>query len=621
MKDCGVGCYIWGRKVSIFVDILVLGHSLEEHGNKAKRFLCINDDTLNTPMSNLFRAFWNLVPVQHIALPRHLVGTEQKRLQGVFSKLQTMKIFSIDQQKQQRFLLLDGDMLVRTNIDDLFQTRVPAAVMRGQADTCLFDQRPAHTYFHGYAETSFTREHQPMLGGINGGLVLFKPDAEVYDDMLVKLQEYRPRTAMAEQEFLSWYWAREGEWNAMHKKNNFQIHQMYLSLPTPPPGSSTPSSFSHMVENPNEIRIFHFSANQKPSEILIEHMKSVQGWLELPARLDDHTAFMMENHAARNKDIFEHEDWIEKIKKLDVAAHYEWFSAWKRTWRRLISFVVNDVLQNMFSALSDEKFTRFKCDACGTCFKIPDVTDQTNILRDHILFNCKEMAAGVRIPVKHQMNLRTFFFVPCGEQVESKLIYLSAVYKFYWQFRRPRVEVKPVIPLLPEVQPDIFLPPYNIPKGILAISEDLGMDASMVTKCEQIRALRQMQRQYEDAMNIAQNADLYEWKKDHASGMTWVETLKTAFTAMKWLKKHRALMDLNDKPLRPGTSAQSTGGSSHLMPLQTKAKPPLPGGVPPWRAHPTQHQNMGAAILSPPPPPPPRAAASLAPPPPPPPRR
>ena len=156
MRGCAIGSYIWGTKLEVMIDTLVLGNSLQEHGHKAKRFLCINDDTGDIAISRLLRAFWQLVPVEHVISPRHLRGSEQKRLQGVYSKLQTMRIFAHGNLRQERFLLMDGDMLVRSNIDDLFSTNVPAAVMRGEADTCLFEPRPSHTYFQDGDEKSFT---------------------------------------------------------------------------------------------------------------------------------------------------------------------------------------------------------------------------------------------------------------------------------------------------------------------------------------------------------------------------------------------------------------------------------------------------------------------------------
>ena len=41
MRQCATGSYLWGTKLAVFVDILVLGQSLEEHGNKARRVLSV----------------------------------------------------------------------------------------------------------------------------------------------------------------------------------------------------------------------------------------------------------------------------------------------------------------------------------------------------------------------------------------------------------------------------------------------------------------------------------------------------------------------------------------------------------------------------------------------------
>ena len=83
-----------------------------------------------------------------------------------------------------------------------------------------------------------------MKGGINGGLVLFEPSEEVHQDMMLELQNFQPQTAMAEQDFLSWYWGRKGLWYGMHKKYNFQRHHLYYSCgDAPPAGQESPSSF------------------------------------------------------------------------------------------------------------------------------------------------------------------------------------------------------------------------------------------------------------------------------------------------------------------------------------------------------------------------------------------
>ena len=53
MKGCAVGCYIWEHKLPIMVDTLVLGNSLQEHGVKAQKLLCINEDTLENTQHDL----------------------------------------------------------------------------------------------------------------------------------------------------------------------------------------------------------------------------------------------------------------------------------------------------------------------------------------------------------------------------------------------------------------------------------------------------------------------------------------------------------------------------------------------------------------------------------------
>ena len=89
--------------------------------------------------------------------------------------------------------------------------------------------------------------HPPMKGGINGGLVLFEPSADTYKDMMDELHDFRLKTKMAEQQFLSYYWGRSGSWHAMHKKYNFQIHQLYFASPEAPPGQERQSSFAYIA--------------------------------------------------------------------------------------------------------------------------------------------------------------------------------------------------------------------------------------------------------------------------------------------------------------------------------------------------------------------------------------
>lgn len=618
MKGCAVGCYIWGQRLPIMVDVMVLGNSLLEHGVKAQKVLCINEDTAQNGIANLMRAFWHFVPVKHVPLPRHLKGSEQSRLQGVYSKLQTVKIFSSGTERQQRFLLMDADMLVRANLDDVFAQEVPAGVMRGDTDSCLFEPRPSHTYF--YAGNTMKRgdSHPAMKGGINGGLVLFEPDANTYDDMMEKLYSFTPKTKMAEQEFLSYYWGRTAEWHAMHKKYNFQIHQLYFASPEPPPAQDRQSSFAYMVDHPNEIRVFHFSADQKPSQILIDSMASVQGWLKLEDHLEEHARYMMSAHGSRNPALHEHPEWIDKIEKLLRDAHHEWFEAWKRTYVNVVNFVLEAAYKKMVFLQTDDG-DYVGCPTCGAEWHTEEIEENPSTIRDHLLFNCAGIG-NIRIPVKHQTNLLTLFFVPCGAQVESKLCYLAEVYRHYVGVERPSRTISlPPLPLNPSQQPQILLPHYTIPSFVLATTEDKEVDASTQTGQEPEASCKAMQRRYTRGLTTLGNPkNFFCYREGPQRAADWQKTLETVSEAGQWLIKHEAKITAFTSSKARGSSTSSSSGQP-MMTLTPKGS--ATGGpsaapavvTPPWRqqeppvrptsARPSTHVPK---TWMPPPPPPPR---------------
>jgi hypothetical protein len=71
---------------------------------------------------------------------------------------------------------------------------------------------------------------------------------------------------------------RHRKWNAIPKKYNFQIHQIYFhSGGVPPLGKTTQSSYYRMMHNMKDIRILHFSASRKPSHVLFD-MDPYTGW-------------------------------------------------------------------------------------------------------------------------------------------------------------------------------------------------------------------------------------------------------------------------------------------------------------------------------------------------------
>ena len=72
-----------------------------------------------------------------------------------------------------------------------------------------------------------------MRGGINGGLVYFEPSAREFHMMYEYLcsGRWKAMTDMAEQEFLSHWFGRDGRWYALPPEYNFQLHHVFYQWP------------------------------------------------------------------------------------------------------------------------------------------------------------------------------------------------------------------------------------------------------------------------------------------------------------------------------------------------------------------------------------------------------
>ena len=347
-------------------------------------------------------------------------------------------------------------------------------------------------------------------------------------------------------------------------------------------GRGTQSSFSYMVDHPDEIRVFHFSANQKPSMILIDEMTSVEGWLKMEEHLTAHSQFMMKEHGARNEKLKDHPDWINKIDRLMRDAHVEWLEAWKRRYVNVVNYVFKTAYSKMMRKIKYEG-EHLRCPSCGEKWHASETEKNSNLIRDHLMFNCDKMAAKIKIPVKHQTNLTTFFFPPCGVQVESKMLYLAEVFKYYDVMDKSRRVHLIDLPLNPSEDPEIRLPLYMIPKHILATTEDIGVDAATV-KANKKETEKIMERKYLRAMDTIQkkDQDVFCWRKDSGRKEQWKQTLTTVKEAGLWLIKYDESIAATAKSkTRGGAAASSSSGHSMMTPTakEPATKAP-PGGVP-----------------------------------------
>merc|ERR1719343_498771 len=89
----------------------------------------------------------------------------------------------------EKVLMMDIDLLVRSNIDELFDLPAPAAMRRGMNDRYPYktgDVLDGRVFFLGYDNTKWAWGQGT---GINAGVMLWHPDAQVFEEMLKEIAE------------------------------------------------------------------------------------------------------------------------------------------------------------------------------------------------------------------------------------------------------------------------------------------------------------------------------------------------------------------------------------------------------------------------------------------------
>jgi len=176
--------------------------------------------------------------------------------------------------------MLDLDMLIRRNIDELFELRAPAAMKRASGK-----EQPKHgEAFSG--DVLWRQYRDDMNSGINAGVMLLQPDMQVYERMVAEIKDPRhPEhigTYGPEQDYLTRFYCTflEGTWAHMHARFNFQ-----LALP-----DDYVSSAYRQLNIRRDVAVAHYSGPRvKPWELSRDEPLNVAG-----------VRYLLENYSSRN---------------------------------------------------------------------------------------------------------------------------------------------------------------------------------------------------------------------------------------------------------------------------------------------------------------------------------
>lgn len=216
-ERCAYATLLYGSKVEYILGALVTGWSLETSGSRMDRLLLHTDDVA-TEFLELLSHYWTFKRVDYLqGSPNLYKNWQSSRFKAVFTKLQALSCTEYS-----KVLMLDLDLLIRGNIDELFQLRAPAALKRASGKS-----QPEHGGAFR-ADDMWRERRDDMCSGINAGVMLLKPDMAVYRRMVAEISDSsHPEhigTHGPEQDYLARFYSTffTGEWRHIHARYNYQ---------------------------------------------------------------------------------------------------------------------------------------------------------------------------------------------------------------------------------------------------------------------------------------------------------------------------------------------------------------------------------------------------------------
>lgn len=249
---------LWGSSADYILGALVLGESLRRTQSRHFR-VCLHTGDVPADLINLLSELWECRLVEHIDACTDKLSFQDSvphRFDHVFTKLRAMQLTEFE-----KVLMMDIDLIVTSNIDHLFNLKAPAALRRGMNDS----RWPLRTgdfidgrAFFGGADVG-SKWSWGQGTGINAGVMLLQPNANVFQDMLREISEpahpSHVRGNGPEQDYLSRYWA-DAPWTNIGVEYNYQLHQMFFALH---PKWARSSDRATLLTKPGAIKVVHFS--------------------------------------------------------------------------------------------------------------------------------------------------------------------------------------------------------------------------------------------------------------------------------------------------------------------------------------------------------------------------
>lgn len=230
---------LYGNNSIYLTGALVLGYSLMKTRTPYDRIIMVTYDIRGEYRSYLKKIYTHIIEIGYIRANPNIFLISDTRFKDVFTKLECLSLIQYD-----KIILLDLDMIVLRNIDHLFDLTPPAA--------CL---KKFYIPYGNLIPKNMICRGNKLVGSINAGLMLLKPDIEELKNIKKDISEntHRFKFKYPEQDFLSLRYC--GKWRSITFNYNFQFGL-----------TKRVKKYHYKV---NDIYVIHYSSSYKPWNDLI----------------------------------------------------------------------------------------------------------------------------------------------------------------------------------------------------------------------------------------------------------------------------------------------------------------------------------------------------------------
>ena len=220
---------------------LVLGYSLKRTKSIHDRIILITPDVGNENQLYLSKIYTHTIPITYTNVSPEIFSEQNTRFRDVFTKLECLSLIQYN-----KIILLDLDMIVAKNIDHLFNLIPPAACIK--------------KYYVPYGKIipqNMICKNNKLVGSINAGLMLLKPDLKELDDIKIEINKSKQinKYKYPEQDYLSLRYCEK--WRSITFNYNFQFGLTKRVKKT-----------KYKID---DIYVIHYSSSYKPWNVLVEH--------------------------------------------------------------------------------------------------------------------------------------------------------------------------------------------------------------------------------------------------------------------------------------------------------------------------------------------------------------